>query len=97
MPAGMPAYAYWVEFEACGRTGKPETLAEYGHFAAAPNLGRMFIWVTPGLVVSEMQVPSGAVACTGIAIGGFRYLVLGDYGAVICKLTAAEPYCKEPR
>ncbi len=103
----MPAAAHWVEFEACGRTEESLAIAAgekpldgthpYEYFSNAPNLGRLWIWVTPGMIVSELRVPAGRVACTGIAVGPHRYLVIGDFYSVVCKIKPERPYCKEPR
>ena len=97
MPAGMPAYAQWVEFQACGHDETQKAPNIYRHFMPAPNLGRFALWAPSVSVIAEMRIPPGAVACTGIFVIGQRYLVVGDFATVHCKIAPEGPYCKEAR
>ena len=91
----MPTAAHWVEFQACGHDETQKTVDAYRHFIPAPNLGRFAIWAPSITVIAEMRIPPGAVACTGLYVGNQRYLVVGGFGAVYCKIGRAGPYCTE--
>ncbi len=93
----MPAAAHWVEFQACGHDETEKSTDVYRHFVPAPNLGRFAVWASAVTVIAEMRIPPGAVACTGIYVGNQRYLVVGDFAAVYCKIAPQGPYCKAAR